>query len=136
MDSFEVIAQSADVLSTSILVENMANALRQFPYCSLVWDGYAYSFDDVDGGFVDDGEYHIVNLITATDHTLHTPTKNTPELHVGEDLWELLVEDHYELYNDGVYTLSLAVREYDYFTYSFATGLQDDVDGRQTRYYY
>jgi len=136
MDSFEVIAQSADVLSTSILVENIETANNYFPYCSLVWDGYAYSFDDVDGGFVDDRGYHLVNLITADSYTLHDISHHTPELHVGEDLWELHVEDYYELYNDGVYTLSLAVSEYKYFTHSFAIPLNKDVDGRQTRHYY
>ena len=131
-----MIAQSADVLSTSILVENMKNAIDKFSHCSLVWDGYAYSFDDVDGGFVDGHNYHVVNLIAAADHTLHNTSRDTPELHIGEDLWELLIEDHYELYNNGVYTLSLAVSEYNYFTYSFAIGLQDDIDRRETRYYY
>jgi hypothetical protein len=136
MDSFEVIAQSADVLSTSILVENMQTANDRFPYCSLVWDGYAYSFDDIDGGFVDDGEYHLVNLITANEHTLHDISQQTPELHVGEDLWELYVDEYYQLYNDGVYTLSLAVSEYRYFTHSFAIPLHEHADKRQTRHYY
>lgn len=139
MDSFEVTAKNTDVLSVSELVANMQadyDELENFP---LVWDGIAYKFDAVNGGYVEEEGYHLVKL-TA----LEMPKEQRPkrlgagqyEVHLDKYVWNMEVQDFYEFDDGPVYTLALKVTGYVEYEHSFAEEMRKTVDGRWSEHDY
>lgn len=139
MDSFEVTAKNTDVLTVSELVAQMQSDLKQMDEFPLVWDGIAYKFDAVNGGYVEEEGYHLVKL-TSLDLPESQYPKNLDsgqyEVHLENDVWNMEVQDYFEFDNGPVYTLALKVTGYVSYQHSFAEDMRKTVDGRWTEYDY
>lgn len=155
-DSFQVAAESNEILAASHLVEEMkhfSEEMEMFPvligefvgYFHSVQGGYsrAVSGSDTDSGhpgpaFEGEG-YHVVNLI----HEVHGPDSppnktyaEQVEVHLDDQYFFFEVEDVWEFgdYPDEDYVLSLKVTGYRQGPFAFSEQLQTEVDKRETEY--
>lgn len=138
-DRFEVVAQSAEILDSSHLAEEMKHAARHMTAIPVLIGKNNSYFHEIDGGYHRGDGYHVIDLI----HTVHGPTtppsetyaKNI-EVHLDGVYVYLTVDETREFgdYPDEDYTLSLKVTDYQTGPYSFSEELRYDIDKRETRY--
>lgn len=138
-DSFQVAAQSGEVLAQSHLAEEMrhhANGEELFPV--LLGEQVEY-FHDVGGGYHRSEGYHVINLIhriQGPESPPSNPSTDSIEAHIGDSYFYLESEDEWSFgdYPDEDYTLSLKVTGYQEGPYAFTEELQTEVDKRETDY--
>lgn len=138
MDSFEVTAKSADVLTSSELVAEMQDKSENMKTFPLLWNGYTYKFEEVHGGYVKREGYHLVKLSCGnmTKGSIDSLSDGNYEVHIDDSVWTLEVKDYHEFYDGDVYTLALKVTGYEEYPYSFAEALREQIDGRWSEYDY
>lgn len=129
MDEFEVTAETAEFLERSELVEQLqadAETLHSFP---AVIDGLVRHFNEIDGGYSEDSEYHVINLISDDESSvlrLSDEQADTTdyELHLEDKVWTLDVVDSY-IFRNGRSTLTIVVSGYAGHDYTFVEQLTD-----------
>ncbi len=146
-DSFQVAAESAELLSSSRLVGEMKHCARQMDMFPVLIGEHVGYFHRVDGGYSRAGSesentgYHVVNLIHEVQGTGSPPNKTHDsqiEAHIDDTYFYLEVDDVWEFgdYPDEEYTLSVKVTNYRDGKYAFTEELQPstEVDKRETEY--
>lgn len=136
MDSFEVTAKSTDVLQSSHLIDKLQNDAENMERFPLIWNGYAYKFEEINGGYVESEAYHLVK-ISATGMQIGSIinlNEGRYELHLNNSVWVLEAKDYFEYQDGPVYTLCLKVTGYNSYEHSFAEEMEERVDERWTEY--
>jgi len=138
MDSFEVTAKRADILESSELVDELQHRSVTMKHFPILWNGYVHHFQELHGGYVKSGGYHLVKLSSDSMHSGSIPDldEGNYEIHLDKRVYTLEVTDFYEFEDDDVYTLALQVTGYEEYPYSFAEDMRDVIDGRWTEYNY
>lgn len=138
-DSFEVAAESAEVLDTSHLVQEIKNAIKDDELFPVLIDDFVAYFHDVDGGYARESGYHVVNLIHQVQGPESPPNKTdstTIEAHVDGMYINFEVEHIRKFgdYPDEDFVLSLQVTGYESGPFSFNEQLTADIDKRECEY--
>jgi len=140
-DSFQVVAESSEVLSSSRLVGEMKHCAMQMDMFPVLIGEHVGYFHRVDGGFHRDGGYHVVNFVHEVQGTGSPPNKTHDsqiEAHIDDTYFYLEVDDVWEFgeYPDEEYTLSVKVANYRDGKHAFTEQLQPEteVDKRETRF--
>jgi hypothetical protein len=138
-DSFQVAAESNEILAASHLVEEMKHCSEQMEMFPVLIDDFVGYFHDVQGGYHRSENYHVVNLIHEVQGPDSPPNKTHAEwveVHMNDCYFYLEVEAVWEFgdYPDEDYTLSLKVTGYRDGSYAFSEELQTEVDKRETEH--
>lgn len=140
-DSFDVSAQSVDVLEQSHVVEELRVLTKLQDVIPVLIDDVVAYFHEIEGGYAKESDVHIVNLVHTTQGD-RSPTDitecNTVEIHTDEQFVSLDVVDYVVLgtYPETDYTLSVSVGRYETGEYSFPEELLQDIDKRERRHTY
>lgn len=142
MDRFSVSVSESEVLRQSHLVSELqAGAEEMVSFPALVGEHVAM-FHDVDGGYHESDDYHLVNLIHKP-QGLGSPRvefhgkRSSVELHLDDKFWQLGVsgfKTYDEGYPDEDFVLSLEVDNYRSGPHSFSDELKTDIDKRETQF--
>lgn len=132
MDSFDVPVETSHVVKDSHVVNELQEYDKTY---TLLYDGYAYPFDTISGGYVEDAGYHLINCSVDVDPEIPDPDLGMYEIH-ADGVWSLEVAGvrEFEASDDSQYTLALKVTGYTSYPYSFAEQMRETVDGRFTEY--
>lgn len=138
-DSFQVAAESNEILAASHLVEEMKHFSEEMDMFPVLIGEFVGYFHDVQGGYHRSEGYHVVNLIHEVQGPDSPPNKTYAEqveIHLDDQYFFFEVEDVWEFgdYPDEDYTLSLKVTGYRQGPYAFSEQLQTDVDKRETEF--
>ena len=121
MDDFEVRAKSTDILSSSLLIEELSAQAQEHTSFPVIIDGFVRTFHDVRGGYDANTDSHVVKLVQKRDN-MASSDKNfrigVYELHLN-DSFLLYANDFYVFETNESLQLCLDVNQYDQQEYSF-----------------